>query len=310
MSRTTHSTADRVYRALIGASALTVPVLLVVLAAVILHAAWPLGGTQIASMFTGREWDVSRGSYGALPAIVGTLVTSALALMLAAPIALGAAIFISEVAPSVLRQRVAFLLDLLAAIPSVVYGLWGIFVLLPLLRRTVMPALAALFGSWSVFRGPAYGPSVLAAALILAIMIVPYIASIAREVLQAVPQAQRDAALAMGATRWEMIRDAVLPYARSGLIGAVMLGLGRALGETMAVTMVIGSRSAIPTSLFDPANTMAALLATEFAEASDDGHRAALMAVAGLLLLVTLAVNMLARWLVWQVRHRPGTGRR
>ncbi len=281
-----------------------VPGLLVLLAVIVARAAWPAVATHAGDLLTGREWDVSRGRYGALPAIVGTLVSSAIALCLATPLALGAAIFVSELAPRSLRAPVAFLIDLLAAIPSVVYGLWGLFVLVPFLRATVMPALTSTLGFLPWFRGPAYGPSLLAASLVLAIMIIPYITAVAREVLAAVPRSQREAALALGATRWEMIRDAVLPYARSGIIGGIMLGLGRALGETMAVTMVIGNRHAIPDSLFDPAYTMAALLANEFAEASNDAHLASLMAVAGLLLLVTLIVNVLARWLVWQVRHR------
>ena len=170
-------------------------------------------------------------------------------------------------------------------------------------KGSSVPLLINAFGAVPFLRGPAYGPSLLSAALVLAIMILPYVASVAREVIIAVPQSQREAALALGATRWEMIRDAVLPYARSGLVGGVMLGLGRALGETMAVTMVIGNRHAIPSSLLDPAYTMSALLANEFAEASSDTHLSSLMAVAGLLLLVTLIVNVLARWLVWRVGH-------
>jgi phosphate transport system permease protein len=196
---------------------------------------------------------------------------------------------------------VSFLVNLLAAIPSVVYGLWGVFVLVPLLRGTIMPALLPLGAVVPLFRGPAYGPSLIAASLVLAIMILPFIASVSREVLRAVPQTQREAALALGATRWEVVRDAVLPSARSGLIGGVILGLGRALGETLAVAMVIGNRHAMPDSLFAPAYTMASLLANEFAEASSDVHLSALMAVAALLLLITLLVNVLARWLVQHV---------
>lgn len=293
---------DRLFQAIIGLCALLVPTLLLLLTIVIAKAAWPAIVLAPGELIGGRLWDVSRSRYGALPAIIGTLLTSVLAVCMATPLALGAAIFVSELAPRRLRAPVAFLIDLLAAIPSVVYGLWGLFVLVPFLRATIMPAMTATLGALPFFRGPAYGPSLLAAALVLAIMILPYIASVAREVLAAVPRSQREAALALGATRWEMIRDAVLPYARSGIVGGVMLGLGRALGETMAVTMVIGNRHAIPTSLLDPAYTMAALLANEFAEASDASHLSALMAVAGLLLMVTLVVNVLARWLVWRVR--------
>lgn len=298
---------DRLFQAIIRLCALLVPTLLLLLTIVIAKAAWPAIVHSPGELIGGRLWDVSRSRYGALPAIIGTVLTSVLAVCIATPLALGAAIFVSELAPRRVRAPVAFLIDLLAAIPSVVYGLWGLFVLVPFLRATIMPAMTATLGAIPFFRGPAYGPSLLAAALVLAIMILPYIASVAREVLAAVPRSQREAALALGATRWEMIRDAVLPYARSGIVGGVMLGLGRALGETMAVTMVIGNRHAIPTSLLDPAYTMAALLANEFAEASDASHLSALMAVAGLLLLVTLVVNVLARWLVWRVRLGAAT---
>ncbi len=300
---TSQPVGDRFYRAAITACATLIPVLLAVLTVVIATAAWPAVRDNGSELIFGREWDVAHGRYGALPALVGTLLSSILALTIATPLALGVAVFTSEVAPARLRAPVAFLVDLLAAIPSVVYGLWGIFVLVPLLRTTVMPALQRTLGAIPIFSGPAYGPSLLAAGLVLAIMILPYIASVSREVLAAVPRAQREAALALGATRFEVIRDAVIPYARSGLVGGIMLGLGRALGETMAVTMVIGNRHDIPTSLFDPAYTMASLLANEFGEASTDGHLSALMAVAGLLLLITLAVNVVARWLVWRVRQ-------
>ena len=293
--------SDRLYRWGIAACALSIPVLLVLLAVVILRAAWPAIDVAGADLVIGREWDVSRNRFGALPAIAGTLLSSALALLIAAPLAIGTAVFTTEFAPRSLRTPVAFAIDLLAAIPSVVYGLWGLTVLVPFLRTTVMPVLRDNLGALPIFRGPAYGPSLLAAALVLAIMMIPYIASVAREVLAAVPRSQREAALALGATRWETMRDAVLPYARSGLVGGVILGLGRALGETMAVTMVIGNRHAIPGSLLEPAYTMASLLANEFSEASSNLHLSALMAVAGLLLLITLLVNMLARWLVWRV---------
>jgi phosphate transport system permease protein len=226
-----------------------------------------------------------------------------LALILATPFALGVAVFLSEFAPAWLRQPVAFLVDLLAAIPSVVYGLWGIFVLLPVLRDRVMPFLAETLGlgATPLFSGPAYGNSMLAAAVILAIMILPYISAVSREVLMAVPRAQREAALALGATRWEMIRDAVVPYARSGIVGGIILGLGRALGETMAVTMLIGNRAELSASLFAPGYTLASVIANEFAEASTEFHTAALMACGAVLLGVTLLVNVLARWLVSRV---------
>lgn len=295
---------DQLYRVLITASALVVPGLLGVLALIIARAAWPAVADHGVELVTGQTWDIAHGRFGAFPTVVGTLLSSVLALGIATPLAIGTAVFVTELAPLRLRAPVAFVIDLLAAIPSVVYGLWGLFVLVPFLRRVVMPGMVALSGALPFLSGPAYGPSLIAAAIVLAIMILPYIASVSREVLVAVPRSQREAALALGATRWEMIRDAVLPYARSGILGGVMLGLGRALGETMAVTMVIGNRHAIPDSLLDPTYTMAALLANEFAEASDATHLSSLMAVAGLLLLVTLIVNVLARWLVWRVGHR------
>jgi phosphate transport system permease protein len=212
-------------------------------------------------------------------------------------------IFLSEIAPKWLRQPIGFLVDLLAAIPSVVYGLWGIFVLIPLLRDPVAPFLKDTLhlGSTPLFSGPNYGYSMFAAGIILAIMILPFISAVTREVLLAVPRSQREAALALGATRWEMIRDSVIPYARSGIIGGIILGLGRALGETMAVTMLIGNRAEISASLFAPGYTMASLIANEFTEATSDAHLSALMAVGAVLFVVTLIVNALARWLVWRV---------
>jgi phosphate transport system permease protein len=306
MRATRVSTGDRLFTVVTSAAAATVPALLLVLAVVVALAAWPSVRDHGWSLLTGSEWNVGRGAFGALPAIIGTLLSSALALAIASPIAIGVAIFVSDVAPRRVGTVIGMLVDLLAAIPSVVYGLWGIFVLLPWLRETVMPLLRDTLGlgSLAAFSGPAYGPSLLAAAMLLSIMILPYIAAVSREVLSAVPTAQREGALALGATRWEMIRDAVLPYARSGLLGGIMLGLGRALGETMAVTMVIGNRHAIPESLFAPAYSMAALLANEFAEATNDAHVSALMAVAGALLLIALLVNAGARLLVGSVGRR------
>jgi phosphate transport system permease protein len=223
-------------------------------------------------------------------------------------LALGSAIFLSEFAPGWLRQPLAFMVDLLAAIPSVVYGLWGIFVLIPLLREYVAPFFRDTLGlaDTALFAGPTYGPSMLAAGLILSIMVLPYIAAVSREVLLAVPRSQREAAMALGATRWEAIRGAVLPYARTGILGGVILGLGRALGETMAVTMVIGNRHDISASLLAPGYTMASLIANEFTEASGDLHLSALMAVGFVLFVITLIVNAVARWMVWQVSRGGG----
>jgi phosphate transport system permease protein len=302
---------DRAYRIVITLFALCVPILLLLIAWEIGIAGWPAFREFGPGFLTSSTWDPVRGVFGAAPAIYGTIVSSILALLIATPLALGVALFLSEFAPPWLRQPVAFLVDLLAAIPSVVYGLWGIFVLLPILREHLMPFLRDTLhlGATPLFSGPAYGPSMLAAGIILAIMVLPYISSVSREVLLAVPRSQREAALALGATRWEAIRGAVLPYARSGILGGVILGLGRALGETMAVTMLIGNKHDISASLLAPGYTMASLIANEFAEATGDLHLSALMAVGFTLFCLTLIVNAIARWLVWRVTRGAGVAR-
>jgi phosphate transport system permease protein len=243
--------------------------------------------------------------FGALPFIFGTVVSSLLALMIAVPVGIGAAIYLSELAPKAVRPPLTFLVELLAAIPSVVYGLWGIFILAPWLRTWVEPILGRTLGFLPLFQGPPYGVGMLAAGLILAIMIVPFITAVSREVLLAVPRTQREAALALGATGWETTRLAVLRYGRSGLLGAVLLGLGRALGETMAVTMLIGNRPEISLSLFAPGYTMASVIANEFTEATSDLYLGALIEIGLLLLVLTLAVNALARLLVWSMGRCP-----
>lgn len=298
--------ADRVYRWAVLGFALCIPLLLLLIFAEVGRAGWPALRQFGFAFLTTSVWDPVAGEFGAAPAIFGTFLTSLIALLIATPLALGGAIFLSDFSPNWLRQPLSFLIDLLAAVPSVVYGLWGVFVLLPLLRETVMPFLrdTLRLGATPFFSGPAYGPSLLAAGLILSIMVLPYIAAVSREVLLAVPRAQREAALALGATRWETITGAVLPYARSGIIGGVILGLGRALGETMAVTMVIGNRHELSASLFAPGYTMASLIANEFTEATSDIHLSALMAVGFVLLLITLLVNGIARWLVWRTGGR------
>jgi phosphate transport system permease protein len=295
--------SDKLYEGTTAACALAIPALVIAIALAVFVAAWPAFSKLGFSIITGSDWDVAAGHFGAAPALYGTLVSSAVALIIATPLAIGIAIFLSEFSPLWLRQPVGFLVDLLAAIPSVVYGVWGIFVLIPLLRTSVMPFLRDTLhlGATPFFSGPAYGPSMLAAGIILAIMALPYISSVSREVLMAVPRSQREAALALGATRWEMIRDAVIPYAKSGIIGGIMLGLGRALGETMAVTMVIGNRAEISASLLAPGYTMASLIANEFSEATNDLHLSALMAVGAILFVITLIINAIARWLVWRV---------
>ena len=246
-----------------------------------------------------RTWDPVAGQFGALPFIWGTLYSSILALLLSTPIALGIAIFLSDLSPYALRQPLVFLTELLAAIPSIVYGLWGIFVLVPIVRRLELGTPAWLRHT-PLFEGPPVGVGMLAASLILAVMVIPFTASVAREVLKAVPATQREAAYALGATRWEAIR-ATLFYGRTGIIGAIMLGLGRALGETMAVTMVIGNSPAISLSLFAPQYTMAAVIANEFTEAADALYLHALVEIGLVLFIITVAINALSRLLIWRV---------
>src|SRR5436190_7177402 len=295
------SYGDRVFKLLLTLGAVSVPILLAFLVFELWQGSRPAIAKFGLGFATSSVWDPVTEEFGAFPLIFGTLVSSLVALVIAVPLSLGVAIYLTEFAPKAVRQPVAFLISLLAAIPSVVYGLWGIFVLIPLLRHGVFPLLRSGLGFLPLFHGPIYGPSMLAAGIILAIMVMPYVMSVAREVLMAVPNTQREAALALGATRWEAVTTAVVPYARSGLIGAVILGLGRALGETMAVTMVIGNRHEIAASLFAPGYTMAAAIANEFSEATNDLHVSALMAVGAVLFVVTVIVNIIARWLVWRV---------
>ena len=310
LSQLRGSSGDQVFKALLTAAAASIPILLGFLL-------WELfDGSRVAmgkfgfGFITESTWDPVRGQFGAFPLIFGTLLSSVIALVIAIPLSLGVAIYLTEFAPKSIRQPIAFVIQLLAAIPSVVYGLWGIFVLIPLLKHTLFPFLRGTLGFLPFFQGPIYGPSMLAASIILAIMVMPYVMSVSREVLLAVPNSQREAALALGATRWEAVTSSVLPYARSGIIGAVILGLGRALGETMAVTMLIGNRHEIAASLFAPGYTMAAAIANEFSEAVTDLHLSALAYVSFLLFVITVLVNAGARLLIWRVARRSGVGAR
>lgn len=305
LSLSSASHADLLFRTILVACALAVPFLLVALMAELAN------GSMLAirefglHFITTSVWDPVVGQFGAFPLIMGTLLTAVLALVMAVPLSLGVAIYLTEFAPQWLRRPVATTIELLAAIPSVVYGLWGVFVLIPILRRSVFPLLRDSLGFLPFFKGVIYGPSVLSASIILTIMIMPFIMSVSREVLLAVPNGQREASLALGATRWEAVRTVIVPYARSGIIGAVILGLGRALGETMAVTMLIGNRHDISTSLFAPGYTMAAAIANEFSEAATPMHYAALTYVALVLFVITILVNAAARFLIWRVTQ-PG----
>jgi phosphate transport system permease protein len=261
------------------------------------------------SFLTGSTWDPVAAVYGALPFIVGTLLSSFIAILLAAPIGILTAIFLAELAPRRVAVPLTFAVELLAAIPSVVYGLWGVFILGPFLASTVDAWLHGALGWIPIFAGTPDGVGLFSAGVILTLMILPTIVAISRDVITAVPDSQREAMLALGATRWEMITKSVLPYARSGVYGAVILGLGRALGETMAVTMVIGNRTALPKTIFDSSQTIASQIATTFSEAGAGLPTSALIGLGLVLLVTTMSLNIVARLLVWRVAG-PGTDRR
>jgi phosphate transport system permease protein len=293
--------ADAIFRNLMLACGLSVLVLVGLIIYELIakgNLAWHAFGWKF---FLGQDWDPVNDQYGALPFVYGTLVSSLLALIIAVPLAVGVAVFITEMCPRWLKAPLAFTTELLAAIPSVIYGLWAIFIMVPLLRQHLEPWLARSLGWTGLFEGAPYGIGMLAAGIILAIMIIPIISSITREVITAVPQHQREAALALGATRWEMIRLGVLRNARAGILGGVILGLGRALGETMAVTMVIGNRPEIARSLFAPGYTMASVIANEFSEAAGNLYLSSLVEIGLALFIVTIVVNILAQLLVWTV---------
>ncbi|HEY3380161.1 MAG TPA: phosphate ABC transporter permease subunit PstC [Vicinamibacterales bacterium] len=245
-----------------------------------------------------QTWDPVAGQFGAAAFVYGTVMTSALALLIAVPLGIGVAIFLAELAPPRLSAMAGMLLELLAAVPSVIYGLVGVSILVPIMRVYVQPALKAATGGFPLFSGPAYGIGLLTAGIVLAVMVVPFIVSVGREVLLAVPREQREAALALGSTRWESTWKVVLPYARPGLYGAVFLALGRALGETMAVTMVIGNRPEIAASLFAPAYSMAAVIANEFSEATEELYLQSLIEVGLVLFALTMVINVVARGLI------------
>jgi phosphate transport system permease protein len=254
--------------------------------------------------FTGTNWDPVAGDFGALPFIWGTVLTSVLALIISVPLGVGAAIFLAELAPARLSDACTFLVELLAAVPSVIYGLLAIFTLVPLMRLYVEPFLKKTLGFLPLFQGPAYGGGYLTAGVILAVMTFPFVISISREALMEVPRDQREAALALGATKWESTIQVVVPFARLGILGSIFLGLARALGETMAVTMVIGNDPNIHLSLLAPGYTMASLIANEFAEANDALHLSALIEIALVLFLITIVINALARLLVIATRGK------
>jgi phosphate transport system permease protein len=261
------------------------------------------------NFFLTRVWDPIFDQFGALPFIYGTVVTALVALFIAVPLGIGAAIFLAELAPQKISDTLQFFIDLLAAVPSVIYGLLGVFIVIPLMRESIQPALKRTLGFLPFFQGPAYGVCFLTAGIVLAIMVIPYIISVSREILLSVPRDQREAALALGATRWESTWKVVVPFARGGIMGSIFLALARALGETMAVTMVIGNTPAISTSLFSPGYSIAAVIANEFTEATGDLYLQSLIELGLVLFLLTFILNGVARLLIVATTQRgSGTG--
>lgn len=301
---------DRLFQGIALVAALSLIGLLVAMVSYLFEAAWPAVARFGPEFLTSSTWDPVREVFGALPAVYGTLLTSAIAMVVAVPLSLGVAIFLSELAPSWLRAPTSFLVEMLAAIPSVVLGLWGLFVMVPIIRDPVERWLGSSLGFLPFFQGPPFGVGFLAGGLILAVMALPIITAVARDAIRAVPTSQREAMLALGATRWETISRAVLPYARSGIVAAVILGLGRALGETMAVTMVVGNGYQVTARLFAPGNTMASKIAGEFNEASGALYIGALVELALVLFAITFMVNLAGRLLVrWMVAGQETSNR-
>lgn len=306
--KSTGGGADRAFKWIVTGAGIAV----LAVVALVLVELWTQSRLSIKEFgfkfFLSHDWDPVQGLFGALPFVYGTIVSSMLALAIAVPLGVGVAMFMTEICPRPLRGTVAFFAELLAAIPSVVYGLWGIFVLAPLMREYVQPFSKKYLGWTGLFEGPPLGIGMMTAGVILAIMIVPFISSITREMMLAVPQTQKEAVLALGSTRWEMIRIGILRNARAGMIGGIILALGRALGETMAVTMVIGNRPEIIKSLLAPAHTMASVIANEFTEATEDLYLSALVEVGLALFIVTIVVNGVAQLLIWSITrgHKAG----
>lgn len=297
---------DRLFFHSLRVIAFLVFVLMLAIGAQLAHLATPAFHRFGWGFLTNTQWDPVNGLFGAAPFLYGTLVSSFIALLLATPVSIGVSLFLNEILPHQIAGIFGMLVEMLAAIPSVIYGLWGIFVLAPWLRVTVEPFLGKYFGSVPLFQGAPFGIGMLSAGIILAIMIIPTIAAICREVFRAIPLSYREAARALGATRWETTRLAVLSSSHLGIFGAITLGLGRALGETMAVTMLIGNRNEISASLFAPGQTMASVIANEYSEATSDLHLSALAAVGLTLFGVSLLINLVARLMVQQIRRKEG----
>ena len=300
---------DKFFQLLLRLSGLLILLLIGAIVVQLFGIALPAFKKLGVGFLLGNNWDPVNDSFGALSFIYGTAVSSLLALVIAIPISVGAALFLNEIAHSRIEKPIAFLIEMLAAIPSVVYGLWGIFVLAPWLRTSLEPVLGEKLGFLPLFQGAPYGVGMLCAGVVLAIMITPTICAISREVVRAIPLSHREAALALGATRWEMIFISVLRASVPGVLGAVILGLGRALGETMAVTMVIGNRSEIALSLFAPGQTMSSIIANEYPEAQSQLHISSLAAVGLALFVVSLIINSIARVIIWRFNRAQGVAR-
>ncbi|MDE2027426.1 MAG: phosphate ABC transporter permease subunit PstC [Candidatus Omnitrophica bacterium] len=299
MSR--HDTSDLIFRRVLAAFPITVLIIVAGIFFELVYSSLPSLHKFGIGFLYHSIWNPVEENFGALPFIYGTCVTSLVALLLAVPIGVGAAIYLVEYAPVKVSRVISTLVDLLAAIPSVIYGLWGIFVLVPFMRNVVQPFLGKYFGFLPLFQGPNYGIGMLAASVMLAIIIVPFIISVSREVIAAVPFVYKESAYALGATRWEALSNIVLSYGKAGILGAVILALGRAIGEVMAVTMIIGNDPKIALSLFSPGYTLASVIANEFAEADFPMYLSALIEIALVLFLVAIIVNILARLLIWSV---------
>jgi phosphate transport system permease protein len=294
--------ADSFFRYLTRAAALLVLAILLGFFASLVIGAWPAFRTFGADFLVAQTWNPVTDKFGALPPVYGTIVTSVIAMLIAVPVGIGIAIFLTELCPRFLRQPVGIAIELLAGIPSIIYGIWGLFVFAPFLQQHVQPVIIGLFGYVpllnQVFAGPPYGIGMLTAGLILAIMVIPFISSIARDVFETTPAVLKESTYALGATKWEVIWSVVLPYGRSGVLGGVMLGLGRALGETMAVTFVIGNAHRISASILAPGTTISATIANEFTEAVGDLYTASLIALGFILFVITFIVLAIARYML------------
>ena len=278
--------------------------LFVAMAVLIFYNAWPAFSRFGWSFFVNPVWDSWKQEFGALALVYGTVVSSLLALLIAVPVSVALALFLNELAPRWLSIVLSFIVEMLAAIPSIIYGLWGVFILAPFLRKHVQPFLAEHFGHWPFFSGSYYGIGMMCAGIILAIMITPTISSLCKEVFRAIPVSHKEAVLSLGSTRWEMFKLAILKGGFSGIIGAIVLGFGRAFGETMAVTMVIGNKIGIHTSLFAPSQTMASVLATQYAESDSQLHLSSLTAVGFTLFVVSLFFNSFTIFLIWKIKKK------